>query len=124
MPKRDRGIKTLKRIWFFFACLAFAPAVQAKTYQCAFSVKQMCTETGCTPVKPSVWVKLDDVAQTYSRCDAQGCDDHQAAFRHRGATHTVEIPGAGTFLKFMDSGEASEVVSQITMVYVSHGRCE
>lgn len=106
------------------AALAAAAPASATTYQCTFTQKQSCAAEGCKPVSPSIWVKLDDAAGIYSRCDSRGCDDHRAVFSYRGATHSVEIPGAGAFVKFMDGGEAVEVASQMTMVYVSHGICK
>lgn len=73
---------------------------------------------------PSVYVDLDLVAGTYSRCDRSRCDHFTARTTGSGPYVNFDIPGAGAMAKVTRDGSAlTEIVTIGHTAYLSFGAC-
>lgn len=96
----------------------------AAGWQCELSSTQYCSARGCERMIPSVYVTLDPVAGTYSRCDRNRCDHFTARANDAGQTINIEIPSIGATAKVARDGAAlTEVVTMGNDVYLSFGAC-
>jgi hypothetical protein len=108
---------------FAFFCFIAADA-SAAAWQCEFSSTQYCSTRGCERMIPSVYVTMDPVAGTYSRCDRSRCDHFTARATDSGRLFTVEIPSVGAIAKVTRDGSSlTEIVTAGNDVYLSFGAC-
>lgn len=93
---------------------------------CTISEKVRCSQgQGCHPVEATIIVRLNPEQQTYSRCDAKGCDDFQAQFGVSGNFLNIALPQNGMLAKV--SGDLLSVMEVVTLgadVLVSYGSCK
>lgn len=97
----------------------------AAMWRCEFSATQSCSKTGCERMVPSVYVDLDLVAGTYSRCDRNRCDHFTARPSASGPFVNFDIPVAGAMAKVTRDGSAlTEIVTIGHTAYLSFGTCQ
>jgi hypothetical protein len=73
---------------------------------------------------PSVYVTLDPVAGTYSRCDRARCDHFTARANDSGRHVDIQIPSVGAIAKMTRDGSVlTEIVTAGNDVYLSFGTC-
>jgi hypothetical protein len=106
-----------------FLVLITADAVAA-SWQCEFSTTQYCSLNRCERMVPSVYVTLDTVAGTYSRCDRSRCDHFTARASDGGRHVDIQIPSVGAMAKMTRDGSAlTEIVTAGNDFYLSFGAC-
>ena len=110
---------------FILFCLALTPCEAMAVTTCTIAEKLACGRaSGCKRIPVSVVIRLDVQNQTYSRCDAKGCDDYPSQFAPSGIFTVIDVPGRGMVAKMLgDGSEFVEVVTQGTGVIVSFGKC-
>ena len=109
---------------FAATVLMIAPA-NAAMWRCEFAATQSCSIAGCQRISPSVYVDLDLVAGTYSRCDRSRCDHFTARVSGSGQFVNFDIPGAGATAKVTRDGSAlTEILTIGHTAYLSFGACQ
>ena len=97
-------------------------AAGAASWQCEFSTTQYCSVNRCERKVPSVYVTLDPVAGTYSRCDRSRCDHFTARANDSGQHVDIQIPSVGAIAKMTRNGSAlTEIVTAGNDVRLSFG---
>jgi hypothetical protein len=115
------GMRTISTLAFLFLMSA---AAGAAAWQCEFSSTQYCSVKSCERMVPSVYVTLDPVAGTYSRCDRARCDHFTARANDTGRYVDIQIPSVGAIAKMTRDGSVlTEIVTAGNDVYLSFGTC-
>jgi hypothetical protein len=101
---------------------------KVSTITCHATSGSVCGPAGCKSGLPakfdmrSVWLPN---AGKYRRCGGTAaCDDYAVNTDYSGAYANVSFPGRAMFAKVTASGEFVEVLSQMDMVIVYHGKCQ
>jgi hypothetical protein len=113
-----------RAIWALAFLFLTTAAAGAASWQCEFSTTQYCSVNRCERMVPSVYVTLDPVAGTYSRCDRNRCDHFTARASDSGRHVDIQIPSVGAIAKMTRDGSAlTEIVTAGNDVYLSFGAC-
>jgi hypothetical protein len=116
----------LKKPVILAALIFFARATscEAAVLTCIVNQKVQCQAgVECLSLKPTITVKIDWDYNTYSHCDANGCDDYHMNPTQSGEYIVVDVPGRGTFAKLKNAGgDFVEVVSIAGQVLVNFGK--
>jgi hypothetical protein len=109
------------------------PPVSASTWAhvskltCRATSGSICGPAGCKGgllAKLDMWSVWLPNEGRYQRCGGTGaCDDYAVKTDYSGSYANVSFPGRAMFAKVTASGEFVEVVSQMDMVIVYHGKC-
>lgn len=114
-------MRTIATLAFVFLIIAEA---RAAALQCEFAATQYCSVDRCERMTPSVYVTLDPVAGTYSRCDRRRCDHFTARASDSGQFVDITIPSVGAMAKLKRDGSTlTEIVTAGNDVYLSFGAC-
>jgi len=94
------------------------------THMCIPDSKQFCTAEGCEEMSAQVFVLVDEVNQTYSRCDNQPCDTYDSTFGSSGIYTVINpLPPNHGEVKLSQDGSYTETVSLGDDYYISRGKC-
>ena len=112
--------------------LAQPLAKRSLRWRCTPTVLHVCNATACEKLSGEkkltspVSVRLDFSENSYSRCDAKGCDSYPMEVLASGIFTTVALPGRpGIFLKALNDGsEYVEVASLHLGTYQNFGSCK
>ena len=117
-------MKSLGLLLFLGAAVGSASAEAAVT--CSIAEKSQCQAgTGCSAVQPTIVIRLDMATNSYSRCDAKGCDDFVAQYSQSGNYINIALPERGMMAKLsMDGSSFTEVATLAGVVLVSFGSCK
>ena len=121
------------KIWVPFAFMAASVAVPSTWAQgsvdsfwtCLPDTRYVCGAEGCAAAPALVSVVIDLAANTYARCDAQGCDTYkiEGAVQAGAFSHLLVMPGL--IFKAANDGSAYTEIATLGLVsHVNHGRCE
>ena len=89
----------MRAIVALLAMVTTIAAADAAMWRFEFAATHSCSVDGCKRMTPSVYVDLDLVAETYSRCDQRRCDHFTARPSGSGQFVNFDIPGAGAMAK-------------------------
>ncbi|MCH7828726.1 hypothetical protein IH982_02590 [Patescibacteria group bacterium] len=112
--------------------LTFDIDVSALSYQlplytkiCLPETKQQCSETGCKPVKPTVFILYDENNSIVYRCDNKPCDSYNVVSNESGLFTILEPIEARAFsIKLSLDNKYIETVGFGLDTLVSHGTCK
>jgi hypothetical protein len=92
--------------------------------RCTPTARLMCHGTQCTPSEPAVYLILDRQNNSFSRCDAKGCDSHKAQFGTSGMFTNIQgaIP-IGTMIKVQGNRAYIEIATLGLSSSFSSGTC-
>lgn len=82
-----------------------------------------CKSNAQLRVPIDTWALYDTDRKSYGRCGVQSCDWYGVTETRSGVFTNIEIPGKAAFAKIGPEGVFVEVISQVTGVWISYGRC-
>lgn len=88
--------------------------------------KQYC-ENGslCSPMKPSVFLLINEVEKKYYRCDNNPCDEYDYSSSPSGIYNIIKpLPPKQGEIKLSNDGSYYETVSLGTDLFISYGACK
>ena len=93
---------------------------------CVPQYKQYCPNgTNCSPMKPSVFILVNETQKKYYRCDNKPCDEYDYNSSISGFYTVLKpIPPKQGEIKISSDGDYYETVSLGLDLYVSQGFCE
>ena len=111
---------------FVMGGLLVASPVAAGTLRCDIATKNFCdADHGCNVTKAGVHNLIDLTLKTFARCDSMGCDTYDAEITKSGSFSNIDVPGRGVVAKLNEiDGSFVEIVTLMTQVYVSFGKCQ
>ena len=106
-------------------CSYFTIGLAMAETTCTITEKFQCAQgQGCRPIENKIVIRINVEEQVYSRCDAMGCDDHQAQFSNSGIFTNIALPAKGLLAKMtVDGSSFTEVATIMNEVLVSFGSC-
>ena len=97
----------------------------AYTKICLPKTKQQCSEAGCEPVKPTVFILYDENNSMVYRCDNKPCDGYKIVKNESGLFTVLEPIEARAFsVKLSFDNKYIETVGFGLDTLVSHGTCK
>lgn len=95
------------------------------TKMCLPETKQQCSEVGCEPVKPTVFILYDENNSIVYRCDNKPCDGYEVERNESGLFTVLEPIEARAFsVKLSFDNKYIETVGFGLDTLVSHGTCK
>lgn len=106
--------------------VGFITSANAAPIRCYPLEKYFCERgAGCKTIPPLTWVVVDFTANTYSRCDRNGCDTYSVEVSKSGMFLVAVHVQSGSVIKISaDHTKFIEVVTLGTSSYTSFGNCK
>jgi hypothetical protein len=119
-----RRVQTMTLCAVASALLALVARETGTNVRCDVDAKFSCGPRGWEGVAPGTSARIGPERWVYSRCDARGCDDHDALISRSGDFVNVALPEHGMLAKLsLSDGGFVEVATLGTAALVSYGRC-
>jgi len=103
---------------------ALSYSLPTHTKLCIPEQLEVCNGDTCEMKKPTVFLLIDEVGQTYSRCDRKPCDTYEVTFQQSGAYTIInpKPPKRGE-VRLAADGTYVETNSLLGVVYINRGQC-
>lgn len=95
------------------------------TLVCKPKTGRICGSEGCQSGTPQTYVRLTPSTGEYQRCGGgEPCNDYRAQVSYSGSWANLVVPDSGFMARVASGGDFVEVLTQMDLVYIYHGKCQ
>ncbi len=92
--------------------------------ECTPKTRIDCSKTSCTKSEPVVYLVLNRLNKTFSRCDKKSCDTYDAVFGSGGIYTNIQANNpSGMMIKVLGNREYTEMVTTGLNTILQNGNC-